>query len=137
MSAGFLSDFMKFAVAKTGADRALAFNLNMTVMEKTNYESSDVSQCIEYVKRALDSGELLVTNNAVNDPSKAPTTNTNFSNLRVVVIIPLKGIGAIYLDHPIRRGIIPKGVIMRLSQTATTCVTTGNEDFSTIYNSIA
>jgi hypothetical protein len=140
MSARFLSEFMQFALAKTGADRALAYDLDLQVVDKANFETTDLVepkfQGIDYVQRALQSGELLVTNNAVNDPTKAPTTNTNFSNLRVVVIIPLKGMGAIYLDHPIRRGIIPKGVIMRLGQTVNACVASDSSDFETTYASI-
>ncbi|MBZ0286757.1 MAG: hypothetical protein K8I30_04015, partial [Anaerolineae bacterium] len=69
---------------------------------------------IDVIRRALESGEAIVTNNAVSDVSHAPNTNTNFSNLRLVVVIPAGGHGAVYLDQLMRKGVIPKDRVNRL-----------------------
>jgi len=118
MSETFLSNFMHVALHITGAERALVVDHDLTIIDMVNLEQSDVLADnfigIDVIRRALDSGEAIVTNNAVSDISNAPNTNTNFSNLRLVVAIPAGGVGAVYLDQPMRLGVIPKDKINRL-----------------------
>jgi uncharacterized ferredoxin-like protein len=124
MSDSFLTRFFHVAQKVTVADRGLAVNSALEVLEKFNVDEkvladqgfADFSQT--WLRRALDDGETIITNNIITDASQAPTTNTNFANLRVVVCIPLSEHGAIYLDQHIRNGIIPREVIDRLSAVA-------------------
>ena len=118
MSATFLSNFMRIALQKTSAERGLACDLEMGIMDMVNMEQSDVLSTrftgMDNMRKALATGEAIITNNAVMDPALAPVTNTNFSNLRVVVVIPLADYGAVYVDQPIRRGIIAREIVNRL-----------------------
>jgi hypothetical protein len=118
MSTTFLSNFMRLARDITGAERAMATDGDLSILATVNLEQADVMSPqfngIEIIRQALDDGEPIITNNAVIDPRRAPVTNTNFSNLRVVVVIPVEEYGAVYLDQHIRRGVIPKDVVDRL-----------------------
>lgn len=118
MSSSLLSNFLRVALEKTGAERGLAADSDMAIIDTVNLDQADImSQAfmgIETIRQALDSGEAIITNNAVTSLSDAPVTNTSFSNLRVVVVIPVGEYGAVYLDQPIRNGIIPKETVDRL-----------------------
>jgi hypothetical protein len=118
MSETFLSNFMHVALDITGAERALVVDPDLTIVDMANLDQSDVLSDnfigIDVIRRALQSGESIVTNNAVPDVSHAPNTNTNFSNLRLIVVIPAGGYGAVYLDQLMRRGVIPKDRVNRL-----------------------
>jgi hypothetical protein len=118
MSDNFLTLFMAFALQATGADRALAVDSDMNLLETVNLDDDDMQaqdfNAMDCVERALDSGLPLITNNAVIDPDQAPVTNTQFRNLRLVVVIPVAGWGAVYIDQPISKGVIPKETVSRL-----------------------
>lgn len=124
MSDSFLTRFFHVAQKVTEADRGLAVNSALEVLDKVNVDEKtladqafmDFSQT--WLRRAIEGGETIITNNIITDPSQAPTTNTNFANLRVVVCIPMSEHGAVYLDQHIRNGIIPREVIDRLSKVA-------------------
>lgn len=122
MSATFLVNFMRLALQKTGAERAMAADGNLSIVATMNLEQADLLSPqftgIEVIRQALDEGEPIITNNAVMDPERAPVTNTSFSNLRVVVVIPVEEYGAVYLDQHIRMGVIPKEVVNRLWMVA-------------------
>lgn len=119
MSASFLSNFMRFSLQTTGAERGLACELDLSIVDQMNIEQVDILSesftGFESMRRALQNGVPIITNNAVMDPALAPVTNTNFSNLRVVVVIPIVNCGAVYLDQSIRRGIIAKDVVEKLA----------------------
>ena len=118
MSETFLSNFMYITLQITGAERALAVDSDLKIIDMLNLEQSDVLAenfiGIDVIQRALNTGESIVTNNAVSDISNAPNTNTNFSNLRLIVVIPAAGYGAVYLDQLMRKGVIPKDTVNRL-----------------------
>jgi hypothetical protein len=109
---------MRLALEKTGAERALVTDNELAIVDMVNLEQADIMSetftGIEIMRQALETGEAIITNNAVSSVSNAPLTNTSFSNLRVVVVIPIAEVGAVYLDQPIRSGIIPKETIDRL-----------------------
>ncbi|MBZ0280891.1 MAG: hypothetical protein K8L97_09125 [Anaerolineae bacterium] len=118
MSASFLSNFMRVALEITGAERAVACNSEAAIVDLHNIEQVDVLAeaftGLDIVRQVLRTGEPVITNNAVSNLHNAPVTNTNFSNLRVIVVIPIPGVGAVYLDQPIRKGVIAKEVVDRL-----------------------
>jgi hypothetical protein len=122
MTDSFLSAFMHLAKQKTGAERGLALNNELAIVDLVNLEQVDVMSAkftgLETARQAMESGEAIITNNAVLDPARAPVTNTSFSNLKVVVVIPVPGYGAVYLDQPIKRGIFSKEIVDRLAWVA-------------------
>jgi hypothetical protein len=120
MSQPFLSKIMRVAKQVTRAERAMAVDSNLDVLETLNLDTSVMeSQNFQEVatstlRRAIERGEPIITNNIITDPSQAPVTNTNFTDLRVVVVIPVEGDGAVYVDQHIRYGIIPRQTIDKL-----------------------
>lgn len=118
MTAQFLSTFMRLAQQKTGADRALACDAAFNVVDSVRVQAADLSMGdfdgFDALRQALDTGEALITNNLIRDPAQAPITNTSFGNLRIVVIIPILNVGAIYLDQPVRNGVIAQKTVERL-----------------------
>jgi len=122
MSDSFVSNFMRAAVYITGMERALAVNMDMEILDSMDLQQADIESerftGVEAIQKAFASGRYEITNNLKIDPAKAPTTNTNFSDLRVVIVLPLMGHGAVYLDRPLRGGMIPKEVIEKLMALA-------------------
>lgn len=132
MSDNFLTTLMEFALQKTGAERALAVDTGMNVLGAINLDDEAMQardfNAMDCVRRALNNGEPLITNNAVIDPNQAPITNTQFRNLRLVIVIPVAGFGAVYLDQTISKGVISKETVNRLMTLAAD--TAGNETVS-------
>lgn len=118
MTAQFLSTFMRLAQQKTGADRALACDAVLNVVDSVRVQATDLSMGdfdgFAALREALSTGEPLITNNLISDPTQAPITNTSFGNLRIVVIIPVQNVGAVYLDRPVRNGVITQKTVERL-----------------------
>lgn len=120
MSQTFLSKLMRVAKQITRAERAMAVDTNLEVLETLNLDASVIGTpnfqevATQTLRRAMERGEPIITNNIITDPSQAPVTNTNFTDLRVVVVIPVDKYGAIYLDQHIRYGIIPRQTIEKL-----------------------
>jgi hypothetical protein len=125
MSDVFLRNFMEAAKKITHAERCMVVNTDLELLEMINVDRAMVEStafgefALECLREAIKSDEVVITNNVITDPSDAPTTNTNFANLRVVVALPLVGHGAVYLDQHIRNGIIPRQMIERLMRLAT------------------
>jgi len=122
MSDTFVSNFMRAAVYVTGMERALAVNTELDILDSVNLREEDIQSerftGVEAIQRAFNSEQYVITNNLKLDPAEAPTTNTNFSDLRVVVALPLAGHGAIYLDQPLRNGMVPRENVEKLMALA-------------------
>ena len=123
MDKNFLENLLVAVVQITDAERGLAVSEDLTVQRVTNVDDAmlDSAEFMNFanacMQQALDTQDAVVTNNIITDISDAPTTNTNFSNLRVIVALPIKDHGAIYVDQHIRNGVISKEVtdkVMRL-----------------------
>ena len=120
MSQKFLDSVMRFASDITRAERSLAVDLELNVRgminmdENTVQEESFIELASATIHEAIAKNEAVITNNVITDPSEAPTTNTNFSNLRVIVAIPVREMGAVYIDQHIRQGIIARETIDRI-----------------------
>ena len=136
MSQTFLANYMRFAKDVTRAARALSVDADLNVVDSIDLtreqaEASNFHTLInDCLGQALQHNKAVITNNVITDPSKAPTTNTNFSDLRVVVAFPVVQYGAIYLDQHIRYGIIPKETVERLIAFASHLVENGQTDVS-------
>jgi len=111
---------MQIAIQQTGADRAMVCDTHLAVVGSVNLEQSEIlsERLTDVVQRAITSGQPVITNNAIKDAADAPHTKTNFENLRGVVVIPVVGVGALYLDRPLKQGIIAKNTVNRLMKVA-------------------
>jgi len=129
MTQAFLSQFLHAALQVTNAERGMAVDNELAVQELYNLDEETLQSpefsdlAFQALADAIHQRETILTNNVITDPSKAPITNTNFSELRVVVAVPVLGIGAIYLDQHIRNGIIPRENIEKLQEVATRAIT--------------
>lgn len=124
MSNHFLVNFMYAAKTITKAQRGMAVDADLQLLDTINLSQDIINSNLfqevasNNLNRALQKGEAIITNNMITDPSQAPVTNTNFADLRVVIIIPVDGYGAVYLDQPLRYGIIARSVIDKLVRLA-------------------
>lgn len=138
----FLANFVHLAHHITRAERGMAvdndlrvcelINLDQTVIERTDFSELAAGTMVQ----AIQQQEPVITNNMITDPASAPVTNTNFSDLRVIVAIPVGGLGAIYLDQHIRNGIIARATTDRLMAFGDAIVANGqtNLDLDTLMN---
>lgn len=134
MSTSFLEIFLYAARSITQAERGMAVdkdmqvlgtvNLDRTVMESPTF-SDFANTCL---RQAMQEGSAVITNNTITNPSEAPTTNTNFADLRVVVALPVVDYGAIYLDQHIRDGIVDRATVEKLMRLADHVREQGGED---------
>lgn len=117
MNEAFLNHFLDAVLQITKVERGLIVDLDLDIVASANIDQqllesphfkSFVNNC---VREAVEKQDLFITNNVITDPAEAPTTNTNFADLRVVVAIPLKDYGGLYFDQHIRHGVIPRSVI--------------------------
>lgn len=136
MTTAFLKTFMSVCYEVTAAERGMAVDTELALLDTINIEA-DLLQSTRFstlansaLKQALERDEAVITNNIITDPSEAPVTNTNFSDLRVVVAIPIKAMGAIYLDQHIRRGVIAREVIQNLYLLGQQVVAKGQTELS-------
>ena len=134
MNKTFLTNFMEVAKKITHAERCIVVATDLELLNTINIDRAMVESTafgefvMECLREAIQSEDVVITNNVITDPSDAPTTNTNFANLRVVVALPLVGHGAVYLDQHIRSGIIPKQMTERLMRLATYVIDNNLED---------
>ena len=132
MSDQFLARFMNVALNVTTAERGMAVNSKGTVVASTNLTEQitdpDFSGFKNIEQAYLDNDAPHITNNMILDPNMAPTTNTNFANLHMVVVFPLEGIGAIYIDQHVRKGVVPPHIATRIMNMAQSIVKQGRLD---------
>ena len=112
--------FLHAAMEIGACDRGIAVDDNMNVLDSINLDE-EIRQSPRFsllmsvaVRRSMDTNESVITNNVVTSAAEAPLTNTSFSDLRMVVAIPLEGVGAIYMDKPVKLGIIPRQMVETL-----------------------
>jgi hypothetical protein len=116
----YLSNLLHAARTLTNADRALVVDSGIRVLQMDNLTEADIRTAefnqfgLDSLRKAVQTGEAIITNNVITQIEDAPTTNTNFANLRFVVAIPVNQHGALYLDRHISSGVIPRQMIERL-----------------------
>jgi hypothetical protein len=136
MTETFVTKFLQVAREVTAADRGMAVDMNLKIQAVINLDEATLkaprfSNLAEVtLRQALDENAPILTNNIVTTPEEAPRTNTTFSDLRVVVAIPVPEMGAVYLDQPIRHGMIPREVMERLSAMVQQVIAEGQTDLS-------
>ncbi len=125
MTSGLLENLMIVARDITQAERGVIVDSELNILKLENVdtaflESNDYLKfAVVNLRQAIETNEAIIGNNVVQDMSSAPTTNTNFANLRMALILPVLGHGAIYLDRPIRSGVISKSIVDRLMTLVT------------------
>lgn len=128
MSSTILEQFLFAARSITGAERGLVVDNDMHILQTANLDPAVaaaedfIAYTTQILRDAIQRGEPIVTNNVITDPSKAPTTNTNFANLRVVVAIPVVGQGAVYLEKHIQKGVIDRDTVSKLMRLASEAI---------------
>ena len=112
--------FLNAAMEIGACDRGMAVDEQMNILDIVNL-NEDIRQSPRFnllmsvaVRRSIATNEAIITNNVVTSAAEAPLTNTSFSDLRMVVAIPLEGEGAIYMDKPVKLGIIPRQMVDNL-----------------------
>ena len=121
MSVEFLPTFMRFVYEIVNADRALAVDMELNMVGAVACGEDDIEDYMtKSLRQALDSGEPVATDNysLTMSPADIPGTNQILPALRYLVVIPLAGVGAVYVDLLIRKGIIHKDVVERLEAVA-------------------
>lgn len=125
MSDSILSIVMRVAKEITDAERGMSVTTDLTVVDIENITTDMVQDesfqavALKSLSKAIETNESVLTNNIITDPAQAPVTNTNFTDLRVIVAIPIQGQGAIYLDQHIRDGMFQRDTIDRLNRMVT------------------
>ena len=125
MSDSILSVVMRVAKEITRAERGMSVTSDLTVVDIEDLPIEALEDeafqdvALKSLSQAIDSNQSVLTNNIITDPAEAPVTNTNFTDLRVIVAIPVQGEGAIYLDQHIRNGMFQRDTIDRLSRMVT------------------
>ena len=136
MSDSFVTKFLHVAREVTAADRGMAVDMNLQVQAAINLDESTLraprftTLAEVTLRQALDQNEAILTNNIVTTPEEAPRTNTTFSDLRVVMVIPVPDMGAVYLDQPIKKGVIPREVMNKLSTMVRQVIAEGQTELS-------
>jgi len=136
MNETFLENLMHAAKKITHAERCMVVDDDLQVISMVNLDQETIESdkfndfASATLREAMDKNEAIITNNVITDVSEAPTTNTNFTNLRVVVAVPVERQGAIYLDQHIRNGVIPKPMIDRFMGLVNHLLTNGMETLS-------
>jgi len=117
-----LEDLLNAIMRITAAERGLTVNMAFEVLRVVNF-AEDVKTdaafwnfALQTFHKAAETRQPVLTNNIITDPSQAPTTNTNFANLRVVVVFPVKQEGCVYIDQPVKRGAFTRQQVDRLRQ---------------------
>jgi hypothetical protein len=134
MTEEFLVRFMHAAQEVTKAERLLAVDANMMPVDSIDLEQDEIDSdefkaILEpNLKQAIERGEVIITNNLITGDVKAPTTNTNFSELRFVILIPIGNVGAIYLDKRVRMGMIAREAVDKLRLLALRIIDSGYEN---------
>jgi len=122
MSDSILSAVMRVAKEITRAERGMSVNSELTVVDVDNLTEEIIEDhsfqdvALKSLSQAMETNQSVLTNNIITDPAQAPITNTNFTDLRVIVTIPVEGEGAIYLDQHIRNGMFQRDTIDRLNR---------------------
>ncbi len=117
-----LEHLLNAMIRITGAERGLAVTPAFEVLHTVNFDGDVKADAdfwafaLQTFGKASESHEPVLTNNIITDPTQAPTTNTNFANLRVVVVFPVKQLGYLYIDQPVKRGAFTRQQVDRLRQ---------------------
>lgn len=132
MSDSILSVVMRVAKQITNAERGMSVTSDLTVIDIEDLpieimeDEAFQEVALKALSQAIDSKQSVLTNNIITDPAQAPVTNTNFTDLRVIVAIPVDGEGAVYLDQHIRNGMFQRDTIEKLNRMVATAVDDGD-----------
>ncbi|MGB7339183.1 MAG: hypothetical protein WBC91_09850 [Phototrophicaceae bacterium] len=136
MSVEFLTNFMRFVQEQTHAERLMVLDLDLNIHDRVNVDDTllnkeDFSDLLHSaVDEAITTDDIVITNNLITDPEDAPKTNLHLHELRMVIAIPIRGHGAVYLDQRIRQGIFPRDLVEKINEFARYIVENNKIDLS-------
>jgi hypothetical protein len=117
-----LENYLTFVLTVTQADRCLIVDEQQQTLASRHFDSGVLNSeafaelASQVLKHAMETNRPVITNNIIIDPAEAPTTNTAFSDLRIVVGLPVPGVGALYMDRPVRHGAFDRALLDQLIQ---------------------
>jgi hypothetical protein len=112
--------YLTFVQTLTRADRCLIVNEDMRALSSRGLDEATLTSeaftdlASQVLVHAAETGAPVITNNIITDPAEAPTTNTSFSDLRIVVALPIPQVGALYMDRPVKHGVFDHMLLQRL-----------------------
>jgi hypothetical protein len=135
LSEKLLTNLMHFALRVTGAERGMALDSTSQVVALVGLTEDELASPeftgFDNIVKALSLGSRpFLTNNMILDPSDAPITNTMFTDLRLVVVFPFDQLGAIYIDQPIRDGVLQQDMLDQIQHFARTWLEREPEELS-------
>ncbi len=121
-AADFVTTVMRFAQRITHAERGLALDSAMEVVDSVNvpealFNDQGFFEMTEAaVQDAQAEGKPVLTNNLVRQVASPLQTNEHFPALRLALVIPLGDHGAVYLDKLVRNGVFERDDVDRLEK---------------------
>lgn len=111
--------FLNQLIGSVWSGRGVVVNPHLQPLAIENFDAEKFNDpsfvATLHLEKAIQTGKIEIGNDAILS-AQAPNTNTNMSDIRGVVIIPIEGHGALYLDQPIRVGIIPRFTVDKIAQ---------------------
>jgi hypothetical protein len=129
----FLLNYMRVAFDVTKAERAFAVDTNLNVLGTINISQTEIeAPYFKSIRKAINEHQVIITDNYTMtiDPAKAPVTNQSFPKLRFVLVLPVRGVGAICLDQSLRAGVTTKDKVDRLIHLVNRIVEDGETELN-------
>ena len=130
MDHAFLEHLLYATLKVTHAERGLVVDQDLNIIKVENIPEEDIQSetfkafALANLREAMTIEAPVIANDVITDVTEAPTTNTNFANLRIAVAFPVAKIGAVYIDRRIRNGVIPRHIIDRVMRLIEHVITT-------------
>lgn len=135
-----LKNLFHVASRITGAERGLVVDDQVQILTVRGIPQEELESqefdgfSLAKLREALHSGEAIIANNIFTDVAEAPTTNTNFAELRIAVALPINGYGAIYLDRYVTNGVITRQTMEQFMRLVDHVLSSANTKFT--YNDL-
>lgn len=124
-----LEDFLTFVLNVTKAERGLLVDDGLRVHASRHLDAAVLASesfmelASQVLAQAIETGQPVIANNVVTNPDEAPTTNTAFADLRVIVGLPIARVGALYLDRVVKHGVFDRQQLERLMRFSAEALT--------------
>ncbi|XWX02931.1 hypothetical protein VZO05_10495 [Aggregatilineales bacterium SYSU G02658] len=117
-----LDNYLNFVQTLTRADRCLIVDEQLRTLASRGFDAATLESQVfmdlasQVLRHAVETSQPVITNNVITNPAEAPTTNTTFKDLRIVIGLPIPRVGALYMDRPVRHGVFDRAQLDRLMQ---------------------
>lgn len=124
-----LEEFITFVLQVTQAERCLIVDESLRARASRHFDAATLGSdaflnlASQVLGHAIETGHPVITNNVIINPDEAPTTNTSFADLRIVVGLPIPQVGALYMDRMVKRGVFDRELLERLIRFSSAVLT--------------